>query len=164
MAFFDIVKDYQVLISSAAAIGSTFYIVHHNRSIASKKSAVDVVQAINKDPLMQEGLKVIRAHHNASDHDISLLAENPENDEIRDDRAKVFYVLNQYEHLAVGIKNKTYDETIVKQSSYGTIVNLERECRSLISRARAKENRDSIWAELEWLAKKWNNNPLVCKK
>ncbi len=109
---------------------------------------------------MQEGLKLIRKHHEASDHDIALLAEMKLSDEQREEKKKVFYVLNQYEHLAVGIKNKTYDEKIIKESSHGTIVNLEKECRTLIERARSISKRDTIWCDIQHLAQRWDKKPL----
>ncbi len=164
MTIGELVKDYQVLISSAAAICSTFYIVRNNRRIAAQKNAVEIVRAINQDPLMQDGLKLIRKHHEASDHDIAILAEMDLDDEKREEKKKVLYVLNQYEHLAVGIKHKTYDEKIVKQSSYGTIVNLEKECRSLIERARSISKRDTIWCNIQSLAQRWDKKPLKINK
>lgn len=163
MAFWEVVKNYQVLISSAAALGSTFFIIRNSRLVVAKKNSTDVVQKLAKDDRTLAGLRIIRKYHLDDKKTVSCFAEGNLKEEEKTDRDDVFHALNQYEHLAVGIKNKIYHEKTIRECSYSTVISLYNECKPLIDRARSIESRDSIWYEIEQLAKRWKAKPLKLK-
>lgn len=162
-AFFLLIKDYQVIFSSAVAIGSTFFIVRGNRKTAAMTNATNVVREIGQDLMVQEGLRYIRNWHKEGNKaSIGCLSGNCDED-MKDQKAAIFHVLNQYEKLAVGINNGIYSEKVVKESSAGTIIHLYSVTKPLIDVCRTTSSRPTIWQEIEILAKKWDKKPLKKK-
>lgn len=176
------IQDYQVLISSSVAIGCAYLMVRGNRKTAAMSNTTSILNTIKQDEVMQQGIRYINGWDdtnkttsiailvklkpcsNKDDCDKSQCATEGCRDKYGDMSDAVFRVLNQYEHIAVGIRNNIYNEDIIKESSCNTIVNLVRISKPLIDRCRTVYNRPTIWQEIEELADKWSQKPLKLKK
>lgn len=176
------IQDYQILISSSVAIGCAYLMVRGNRKTAAMSNTTSILDTIKQDEVMQRGIKYINGWDdanktlsisilvklkpcpNGSDCNQSQCAVEGCRDTYGDMSDAVFRVLNQYEHIAVGIKNSIYSEEILKESSCNTIINLVRISKPLIDRCRTVYCRPTIWQEVELLAEKWNQKPLKVKK
>lgn len=165
ISIFEILKSYQVIISSAIAIGSTFFIVRGNRKTAAMTNAANIIREMSKDDDLKDGITAINQwDSNGVGDGIEKLASSKCKEDYKDIKSKIVYVLNQYEHLAVGINNGIYSEEIVKQNSYGTVVNIISTTMPMIQKVRSISRRNTIWQEIECLANKWEQTPLKPKK
>lgn len=166
MDLIDLIKDFQIIISSAIAIGSAFYIVRGNRNTAAMTNATGVIREISQDDLLQKGLRFIRQwNKDGNNNSIACLVASGSSDEDhKEKRSAIYHVLNQYEKIAVGVHNNIYSEKVIKESSAGTIVHLISVTQPLIDACRTESNRDTIWQEIECLAKTWKAKPLRTRK
>lgn len=73
------------------------------------------------------------------------------------------YVLNFYEYLAVGIKMRVYNEDILKESMYTTIVMMNDKCHNFIEYVR-RDGQKTAFMHFECLARSWKNKPLKIKE
>jgi len=69
------------------------------------------------------------------------------------------YVFNFYEHVAVGVKNKAYDNRILKDNRYTTVTRLWG--KTEVFRAAIREKNSTAYQEFEWLVQKWEHTPLT---
>lgn len=81
-------------------------------------------------------------------------------EEERIERKEIVYCLSFYERVAVSVKNKTYDETMIKEVFFSSVVNNFDISEPLIKAIREKENKSTYFKEYEWLAKRWKRSPL----
>lgn len=153
-------KDYQVLVAASLAFTGTLYIIKNNNANARKKNASDIVNALNDDPLFQEGDRAILDVANNPGYNLTALSSKQLADDQQETKNKLLYVLNRYEYLCVGILNNTYDEEIAKRSICYVMVRAYNTCKPLIDAIRSAENRPAFYSELERVAKKWEDNPL----
>lgn len=61
------------------------------------------------------------------------------------------------------MKRKTYDETMIKEVFYSSVVNNYQIALPLIQAIREKENINTYFKEYEWLATRWKDCPLKDK-
>ncbi|MCP5688655.1 DUF4760 domain-containing protein, partial [Klebsiella pneumoniae] len=61
-------------------------------------------------------------------------------DEEKLEKREIIYCLGFYERMAVSVKRKTYDETMVKEVFYSSVVNNYEISLPLIKAIREKEN------------------------
>jgi|TARA_R110002167_G_scaffold95474_3_gene254198 hypothetical protein len=80
-----------------------------------------------------------------------------------DEALSIRYILNFYEYLAVGINNKVYDESILKESMYTSLINVYERCESFIDVIR-KNGQKTAFCNFEGLAKNWVSKPLKSNK
>lgn len=153
---------YQVLISASLAFLGTLYIIKSNKLNARRKNAADIICAVNDDKLMVEGLEAIRTIMNGENAStvFASLGNIKVNEEFRAIQTSVSYVLNRYEYIAVAIACGTYDEEIIKRSSYNKLIRIYDQCKPMIDTARSATGKDTIWSEMEDLAKRWKERPL----
>ncbi|TLU69567.1 DUF4760 domain-containing protein [Enterobacter sp. MF024] len=77
---------------------------------------------------------------------------------------KIQYILNFYERVAVSIKAGIYEEDMIKQASYTTVMDTYETAEPLIKALREKLRSSLTYQEFEWLHKRWKNKPPKCNK
>jgi hypothetical protein len=80
-----------------------------------------------------------------------------EDEKLKDD---IHYVLNYYEHIALGIRVKAFEEEIFKNLHYSSFMKLWKFAHPLIIRIRAISGKKTIYQEIEYLARRWDNEPI----
>jgi hypothetical protein len=73
-------------------------------------------------------------------------------------------LLNHFELVSVGIQNKIYDETMIKESWCSIVCRTYKQASPYIDARRANSGCRTIYQEFEWLAKRWQDNPLQQKQ
>ncbi len=76
------------------------------------------------------------------------------------ERRKIQYILNFYERVAIGIDNNIYDETMIKRTSFTTVIETYDIAEPLIKAIRENIKSDSTYQEFEWLVNRWKSDPL----
>lgn len=76
------------------------------------------------------------------------------------DYQQILRVLNQYEFIACGIHEGALDEKIYKHMQYSLFMRDWRALCGFITELRRIKQQETIFQEFEWLAKRWEREPL----
>lgn len=119
--------------------------------LARRKQSSDLVFSARNDENFVAGIRVLRAHKITDD--IALLAVQPG---IRsEDAAKVRYVLNYFEAIAVGVRKNIYNEEILFLNYHTTLTHLYDSALPFIRETRRSQDIPTFFKELSWLATRW---------
>lgn len=111
----------------------------------------------------KKGLSTLKSVHESGGRFRALIiptAGTTLSDDDKSQGREIIYCLSFYERMAVSIRNKIFDETMVKEVFYSSVVNNYRRSEPLIKAIREKERKVTYFQEYQWLAEKWINNPL----
>lgn len=132
------------------------------RSIARKKQSADLLFDSRDDKELVEGLRTLAKLHDDSGVNIRSFALKANVDT---EAAKAIrYVLNHYEYVSVGVQSGIYDEAMLKEGSYNTVVRLYQRAKPYIESVREVNGRPTIYQEFQWLAKRWEEKPIGERK
>lgn len=138
-----------------------------NKDISKKSKTADFLFASRSDNHYLDGLYALKERH-ASEFNFRCLVHNDKNDKRSEDKKnedkecynKILYLLNFYERVSVSIKNNIYDEVMIKEVSYGTIMSTYEKARTLIEAIRKLADKKTCYQEFEWLVERWKKDPL----
>lgn len=111
----------------------------------------------------KKGLSTLKSVHESGGRFRALIipvAGTSLSDEDRANGKEIVYCLSFYERMAVSIRNKIFDETMVKEVFYSSVVNNYTRSEPLIKAIREKENKGTYFQEYQWLAERWKRKPL----
>lgn len=132
------------------------------RAIARKKQSADLLFDSRNDKELVEGMRLVSQLHEDTSVNMRCFAAK---DKGGTTEAKAIrYVLNHYEYISVGIQAGIYDEQMLKEGSYNTVVRLYQRAKPFIEAVREVNNRETIYQEFQWLAKRWEETPLPSKR
>lgn len=118
---------------------ATIDLIIHQKSDKALLACVDQVYKLS-------GSKVQFSNY-ASDHD-------------SEEFKCILKVLNNHEFIALGIRQKTFDENIYKKMQYSNVMKVWRSSAGIIGEIRNSQGIQTLFQEFEWLAKRWEKNPL----
>lgn len=72
-------------------------------------------------------------------------------------------VLSRHEFYAVGINSGLLDEELFKRMHCSNIIKLWEKVSSAVNHLRSKDNKDTLFKDLEILAHRWKSDPLTVK-
>ncbi|MDR6542995.1 hypothetical protein ABIC56_002970 [Acinetobacter bereziniae] len=78
-----------------------------------------------------------------------------------DIRRHMIHVLNRHEFYAIGINTNLLDEKLFKRMHCNNIINLWEAVSPAVTHLRKKSQKTTYYKELELLALRWSENPLV---
>ncbi len=133
------------------------------REIARRKNSTDVLLSSRQDSYYTSSVIAISKVHNDPNDDINNYAVLKRTDPVA---REIRYVLNQWEHISVGIQNNIYCEKILKESSGTSLVRLYDMTKIFIDTINTDPAYPSktAYQEFKWLAKKWKNKPNKVKQ
>jgi hypothetical protein len=143
-----------------AAAVLAYMAIRTSRAVERRKAATASLQSGSKDAELVRAVCRIAALHDGETK-IGPLAKKENLD--ADDAKLIRYALNHYEHISVAILYGIYDEAIYKASSFTTIVKLYERTKPFIEEARTFTGSVTTYQELERLACRWKNKPLLHK-
>lgn len=132
------------------------------KQTAKRKQTADLLFGTRADAELSAGFKLLQRLHNATDINIRVYAKKDKNDS--DEANKIRYVLNHWERVCVGINQGIYDEKMLHESSYSTVIGLYSQASPFIQAVRENTGKDTYYQELECLYNSWKEKPLVSKK
>ncbi len=147
--------DAKTTILGISAIVALFA-VYRNSVISRRRATVDLVLHQRSDDKLKELDELINPilHKNQ----ITKFCDDAHKDS--KERAAILEILNNYEFIAVGVREKAFDFNLYKRMSYGTVVR-DWDCfKSFVYDLRQKNDRKTLFQEFEWLAKKFKKNKL----
>lgn len=138
----------------------TWVAIALQRSMSRKKAAHDLVlELLRPDMLLAE--HVFR-HWNAKGNWRLLLNSN-KSKHVKD-RRQIFRYLNNYELMAVSIRERVVDETVLKAVIGDKMVRNYAEATALVHMLRMDEGDDEYFEHLEHIAKRWRLHPDVPRR
>ncbi|MDE9527880.1 DUF4760 domain-containing protein [Xenorhabdus bovienii] len=155
----------QIVGACAVVLGVIVAIVAiiSNARTAKKSQTARFLFESKSDLGFLEGHKAIRKIHE-SHQSFNKYAKGDDltNDEA-EDRRSIHYFLNFFERAAISIQHKTYDEAMLKKTLYSAAVKNYDIVEPFIKALREKFNSQTYYQEYEWLAKRWQKEPLKKK-
>lgn len=160
------------LLFTSKAIKLTSDSIKANTSSSRHQSTIQLVMDINKDTRLQntKNLIFMKAERGElTDYYLALCKEtdcslNPEqqdtiqeNEKLKDD---IHYVLNRYEFIALGIRRGAFDGELYKELNCSNFNKLWRFTKPLVMEIRNRQEIETIYQEIEWLYKSWQENPI----
>ena len=139
---------------SLSALGA-IAVIYFNGRQARRRATIDLIlhQKADKDFLNSTKKVWKLADENGT---FAALAKDTQDS----DCISILQVLNNHEFVALGIRKKAFDQTIYKMSQYSNVMKIWNASDGFIREIRAQENKETLFQELEWLAKKWKKNPI----
>lgn len=136
--------------------------VLYARATAKKQQSADLLLQSRTDAELVNAMRCISAMHDRGDGSIRELAsKNPAD---KDMANSVRYVLNHWEYVSVGVQSGIYDEGMLRNASFNTVVQLHKSVRPFIDNLRGITGRNTIYQEFQWLAERWERKGLSRKK
>jgi hypothetical protein len=132
--------------------------IHSARTTARRKQTADLLITSRGDEMLQKGAQTITRLHKATDKNMRILADPVNYDS--EDATCVRYVLNHFETVSIGIQAGIYDEDMLKKCWCSMLVSTFERTRPLISALREANARQTVMQEFEWLALRWQADPL----
>jgi hypothetical protein len=140
-----------IVVSALAAIGLLFYTL----AIARKRATVDLVMQQKLDKDLVDARNKFRPLRRKETSFISY-ADNPDAPQNK----FLQIVLNAREFEATGIREGAFDEKIFKRMVYNTVIKDWDSLKPYVMELRRKRNHQTLFQEFEWLATRWEKNPL----
>jgi hypothetical protein len=141
-----------ILVSAAVALIVAKLTISMNRKIARRRATLDLLaqQRWDKDYLCtkQEFIKIRDGEGGLVKWSDKQYRNTLEINHIRN-------MLNDYELVSVGIKNEILDEKLYKEWFESSFTKDWKESKSFIMELRRSEQRDKLFKEFKWLARKW---------
>nr|WP_308530009.1 DUF4760 domain-containing protein [uncultured Serratia sp.] len=128
--------------------------VHTSVFLGESRFDIDYKKGLSTMRRIHESNKAFRSYMYPSNGQADLTEEE------KIEKREIIYCLGFYERMAVSVKRKTYDETMIKEVFYNSVVNNHDISDPLIKAIREKENKTTYFKEYEWLAKRWKKCPL----
>lgn len=107
----------------------------------------DIITSISatRNPLFR-GLPIVEAEERLN------ATENIGSDPVLEE---IFMYLNRLESLSIGIRNGFYDEDVLFEFMGNSFVAGYRKCQRFIEKARSKTKNDSVYINVEAIARRW---------
>ena len=164
-SLFSIAIEYNLLGPSAVLLSvflSYYGIVksiNSNRDNVKDRATITYLSERNKDDNFTNSVKLIFEHNNDINLDIKKFAVSEHKAE--ESAAKIRYIANHYEYLAVGVFNDIYNEAVLKDSTKGTTLKVYEALEGYIRQVRIAQGAPNRYENFEKLANKWKSEDNV---
>ncbi len=150
-----------ILTSAFIGAGVALWAIKTNRHIAKLKNSMDFVNGYNEAEDISVAIKEVVKLKTKSEPARKDMATP---DGHCDASLHIRTVLNYYETMAICINHKIYDDQIIKETLYSTVVRIWKICQPFVEEQRLQRDINTLYQELELLVKKWEKDPLCSKK
>lgn len=148
-------KGFVILAGVVVAVTS----VVSARVTARKKQTADLMFGTRADDRLTDGYRCLQRLHNADDSNMRALARDDKRNS--DEANQVRYVLNHWERVFVGLRQGIYDEAMLRESNYNTVLRVYSQARPFIEAIREMSQTQTYYQCLERAAKRWRKKPLL---
>lgn len=128
------------------------------KTTARRKQTADLMFGTRADEKLSQGYKRLAQLHNAEDANMRALAKDDKRNS--DEANEVRYVLNHWERVFVGLRQGIYDEKMLREANYNTVLNTWAQAKPYIEAVRETEKKQTYYQCLERYAEQWKRKPL----
>lgn len=154
----NVIQTAAIIITGIAAIVA----LHINSKLSRHRATISMLLAQRTDELLREAKKEMSKLHADTKISITSLACKGTEDDPR--RQHVLVVLNNYEFIAVGVREKALDENVYKRAHYSNLMKDWNAVKPFVTELRTQTGRPTLFQEFEHLHDKWKKNPLKVDK
>ncbi|WP_425915976.1 DUF4760 domain-containing protein [Pseudomonas sp. GWSMS-1] len=133
--------------------------IEHNEKIARQRATIDLLMTQRADNTLTTAKKAVGSIHNTGGDFTSLAAANKTQDP---ERGHILSIINNYEFIALGIREGALDENIYKRAVYSQVLRDWRAMKAFIMELRRQNKIETLFQEFEVLARRWEQEPLKC--
>ena len=140
-----------IVISALAAV----LLILYTQRLAGKRATIDLLlQQLHNEVLVhaKKAIKVLREKK----VNFVELADN----EKADQNTYIQLILNNYEFIASGIRERAFDEAIYKRMHYSMVMKHWDDFEPYVMELRKSRHQPTLFQEFEWLGKRWKVKPL----
>jgi hypothetical protein len=141
-----------VILAVSAIIG--IWTIGSSSRNEKRRATVDIVRNQSTDTRLKAAREKFRSLRNKNADFVALF-----HDQTSEDFLDVREVLNAYEFMAAGVREKAFDEKTYKRMYYSNVVTDWGILRSFVLEYR-KTRGPTVYQEFEWLASRWAGDPL----
>lgn len=141
----------------AAGVAVAVRSISMNRLVAKRKETVQLLFNARNDENLNEGMRLLETIHEDPNNNIRAYGKEKKGDP---EAALIRYVLNHWERIAIAIKEETYCERIIKNSSCSSFLSLHEQATPMILAIRQATGKNTYYQEIDWLAARWKKKPL----
>lgn len=129
----------------------------HNEKIARQRATIDLIMSQRADLSLSESKQAVSQIHNCGGEFVALAATSQEGEQ---NRKHLLAILNNYEFIALGIREGALDDSIYKRAVYSQVLRDWKAMQPFILELRRQKSIPTLFQEFEHLAKKWTQNQL----
>jgi len=156
-----------VAISSLSAAIFAHLSIKSSREMARKAAATALMERAVGNDVLRKATAIIKELHADPNVDIKIYAYskcpiNHTGNEggFRERVEAIKTILNFHEHLAIGIKNSIYDEVLLKEQRYSSVIELLDMTRDYIEERRKQSGHHTSYQDFQRLSERWKTKPL----
>lgn len=146
------VQTTAIVVTGATAIWS----IRANGKSSRHRATIDLLLAQKTDESLIQAKKVMAALH--ENDEFTALACKDKNKDPK--RASILVILNNYEFIALGIREGALDEKIYKRAYCSMLMRDWEAMKPFVMELRRQNNMPTLFQEFEYLAAKWKKKPL----
>ncbi|NMZ98108.1 DUF4760 domain-containing protein [Pseudomonas lundensis] len=133
--------------------------IAHNEKLSRQRATIDLLLTQRTDMNLIESKKAVGVIHN-NGGDFTALAARDKVQELA--RSHILSIINNYEFIALGIREGALDESIYKRAVYSQVMRDWKAMKAFVMELRRQNQIDTLFQELELLAKRWDQHSLKC--
>lgn len=145
----------RTVILAVSAIVAIIALYVHSRS-SRRQATVNLVIQQRNDKVLRKARRCVTELN--SNNKITALA-NPEY-KGNPERDAVLTLLNNYEFIATGMREKAFDLNLYKRMSYSTVINDWKALKPFVFDLRRLVSSHTLFQEFQWLAEKFSRKTL----
>lgn len=136
--------------------------IRYNLQMARKTQTATFLFESRKDQEYAESLHTLRRVRDSGKSFRSYVfpVQAALSEDETEEGRKIQYILNFYERVAVSVKAGIYEEEMIKQTSWTTVIDTYETAEPLIKALREKLRSAFTYQEFEWLYNRWKIRPL----
>lgn len=150
-----------ILISAIIA----FIAIFHNKKVVRERATLDIILDDYKDEKMYEAKSILYEYLQVKDGSQKTLVSIYDSAEISEEEKKIksalLLVMNRNEFYAMGINSGLLDENVFKRTHCSNVLKLWDAISPTVMSIREKEQKATLFKDLEILANRWKMNPLT---
>lgn len=131
----------------------------HNEKLARQRATIDLLLTQKTDNGLIEAKKAVGSIHSDGGDFTSLAARTKSQDV---NRGHILSIINNYEFIALGIREGALDESIYKRAVYSQVMRDWKAMKAFIMELRRQNQIDTLFQEFELLARRWERESLAC--
>ncbi len=133
--------------------------IQHNEKIARQRATIDLLMGQRTDPSLIESKRAVGAIHQNGGDFVALAASDKAQDP---NRVHLLSIINNYEFIALGIREGALDDSIYKRAVYSQVLRDWKAMQPFILELRRQNKIGTLFQEFEFLARRWQKEPLKC--
>lgn len=135
---------------------AALWLIRSNHGLERRRATIDLILRQKADQRLLRDTRKLWDLSDESSASIAALVADTSQEDCR----QVLRVLSSHEFVALGIRKKAFDERIYQMSQHSNVMKVWSSAQGFIYDLRNKEQKQTLFQEFEWLARRWEKKPI----